>query len=711
MLANGMGRNYAELASGGLFLLAFAGSSIAAGASGSLSPEKHLPTDTFSATIPAGGRTLSEPETGSHRGPLAVRVSVANPSGEQRVMKRLGDILMNPAGGTEIVMGNSSVVRAMLEAGVRVVASYPGSPTPEIAEAIAALPAGHPLYFQFSVNEKVATEVAFGASLNGHLACAFFKSVGLNVAADSFVQLAHMELLGGLVIVLGDDPGANSSQNEQDNRHLARLAYTPIFEPAGPAEVYTMFKEAARLSVEQRMPIILRLTTHVCHAKERVSFAPWQRQPADDTPRFDPRNGPYIPITAAVFPMKRRALERLAAVADYGETAPLHRLDDHGNRRRGILTWGLPYLSALDALAPADDPPDVLKLGMVYPLPRRRIADFLRAHEEVKIIEELDDIVEREVKALAYDLGLTTRIRGKLDADDWMGEYSADKVAGILRKTWPDLLPEPVRRAGAPPAIGPRPPQMCPGCGHRSAFHAIKQALRPADISVADIGCHTLGFLEPYQVGQALLCMGHSNGTAAGLSLFNKTRRVVAFLGDSTFFHAGLPGIINAIFNGHTHTLIIMENGTTAMTGHQDHPGVGRNFNGPAPAISIRKVLEALGVTSIREVDTYQQATLRQAVEDALAEDQFSVVIARHPCMLKFTREARRKGRPLPAPVRVSEACNRRHVCVSQFACPSYQLAPDGSVWVQNDLCIGDGSCKQTCPSRAIVSTTAQKEA
>ncbi len=626
-------------------------------------------------------------------------------------MKRLGDILMNPAGGAEIVMGNSAVVRAMLEAGVRVVASYPGSPTPEIADAIAALPAGHPLYFEFSTNEKVATEVAFGASLNGHLACAFFKSVGLNVAADSFVQLGHMELLGGLVIVLGDDPGANSSQNEQDNRHLARLAYTPIFEPAGPSEVYTMFKEAARLSVEKRMPVILRLTTHVCHAKEQVTFAPWQPRPADDTPRFDPRNGPYIPIAAAVFPMKRRALARLAEVAEASEASALHRLDDHGNRRRGILTWGLPYLSTLDALEGAAESPDILKLGLVYPLPRRRIADFLRAHAEVKIIEELDDIVEREVKALAYDLGLTTRISGKLDAEDWMGEYSADKVAGVLRRTWPDLLPAAPPRSAVGQAIGARPPQMCPGCGHRSAFHAIKQALRPADISVADIGCHTLGFLEPYLVGQALLCMGHSNGTAAGLALFNRTRRVVAFLGDSTFFHAGLPGIINAVFNGHTHTLIIMENGTTAMTGHQDHPGVGRNFKGPAPAISIRKVLEALGVTSIREVDTYQQAALRQAVEAALAEEQFSVVIARHPCMLKFTREARRKGRPLPSPVRVGDACNRRYVCVGRFACPSYQLAPDGAVWVQRDLCIGDGSCKQTCPSDAIVSTAAQGEA
>jgi len=621
-------------------------------------------------------------------------------------MKRLGDILINPAGGAEIVMGNTAVVRAMLEAGVRVVASYPGSPTPEIAEAIASIPrATNPLYFQFSTNEKVATEVAFGASINGHLSCAFFKSVGLNVAADSFVQLGHMELIGGMVIVLGDDPGANSSQNEQDNRHIARLAYTPIFEPASPAEVYAMFKEAARLSTQRKMPIILRLTTHVCHAKEKVTFAPWQPAPPDNAPRFDAKNGPYIPITSAVFPMKRRALERLAGLEQYAEMTAFNVLADHGNRRRGILTWGLPYLSLLDVLEPAGEKPDILKLGLVYPWPKQLVGDFLRGHAEVKVLEELDDVVEREVKALAYDQGLKTKIIGKRDMEDWMGEYTADKVDTVLRKTWPDLLPALAPRTGFRPAVPGRPAQLCPGCGHRSAFHAIKQALRPADITVADIGCHTLGYLEPYEMGQMLLCMGHSSGTAAGLSLFNDSRRVVAFVGDSTFFHAGLPGLVNAVFNNHKFTLIVMENGTTAMTGHQDHPGVGKNFNGPTTRISIRAMLEAAGVKSIREVDTYRQDLLRQAVEEALAEDGFSVVIARHPCMLKFTRELRHKGRPLPPPVKIGPACKRRYVCISEFACPTYQLAPDGSVWVQDDLCIGDGSCKPTCPEGAIAAT------
>lgn len=248
-----------------------------------------------------------------------------------------------------------------------------------------------------------------------------------------------------------------------------------------------------------------------------------------------------------------------------------------------------------------------------------------------------------------------------------------------------------------------RPPQMCPGCGHRSAFQAIKQALAESDITVADIGCHTLGFQPPYQIGQLLMCMGASTGIGSGLSLFNTTRRVVVFLGDSTLFHAGLPGIINALFNRHNLTLIVMENGTTAMTGHQDHPGTGHNFNDPTGRIPIRRLLEGLGVEHLAEIDTYQQKQLTELLHEALAREGFSVVIARHPCMLKFTREQRRRKGFQPRRVDIDQSrCEQTHVCVSEFGCPSFTLQADGRVEVNPDLCIGDGSCRQTCPARAI---------
>ncbi len=625
-------------------------------------------------------------------------------------MKSMGEMLIRREAFSEIVMGNTALVRAMVEAGTRVVTSYPGSPTPEIAEAIGSIhPEKRPFYFEFSTNEKVATEIAFGAGVNGHLSTVFFKSVGLNVAADTFVQLSLMNIIGGMVVVLGDDPGANSSQNEQDNRHIAMMAYTPVFEPASPTEVYRFYKIAARLARDKAMPVVLRLTTHVCHAKERVHFDAYRPLPHDRTPRFDPANGPYIPIASAVFPMKRRALERLQAVADLADTSEWHETIDNGHSDLGILTAGLPFLSVMDVLqGDVLRKPDILKLGMVYPLPRKMVASFLKTHRRVHVIEELDPILETAVRAVAQEEDIPVRIVGKAQPEDWIGEYTPDKVHGILQTQWPEMFGKvlkPVMSSATPisPPLPARPPQLCPGCGHRSAFYAIGKAIQEKDITVADIGCHTLGFLPPYHIGQALLCMGASTGIASGLSLFQSERKVVAFLGDSTLFHAGLPGIINALFNRHRITLIVMENGTTAMTGHQDHAGSGRNFNESTDAVSIRRLLEAIGVQHIFETDTYQQSVLTDLVRKALDIDAFSVVIARHPCMLKFMREKRRKPGFQPMQVSIdATVCRKIHECVARFGCPSFLRETDGTVRIQTDLCIGDGSCVQSCPAGAI---------
>jgi indolepyruvate ferredoxin oxidoreductase alpha subunit len=619
-------------------------------------------------------------------------------------MKKMGSMLLTRSPFEEIVMGNTALVRAIVEAGTRVVTSYPGSPTPEIATAIHTIPEdSRPFYFEFSTNEKVATEVAYGAALNGHLATVFFKSVGLNVAADTFVQLSLMNIIGGMVIVLGDDPGANSSQNEQDNRHYAHMSYTPVLEPASPAEVYDFYKQAAALSVKQQMPVILRMTTHVCHAKEKVSFKAWEPAPLDPTPRFDPKNGPYIPLTVDVFPKKQRALENLAAVEAWAESAGINRMVDHGNIQRGVITMGLPFLSLMDVLENAENKPDILKLGVVYPIPKEKVAAFLVSHDEVKLLEELDPVLEQEIKALAFDRQLSVKIIGKTDPSQWLGEYTPDKVHAIISQTWPDLLPPAPVSWAKGPEVPARPAQMCPGCGHRSAFYAIKGILDLNDITVADIGCHTLGYLPPYQVGQLLMCMGASPGMGAGLRLFNDTRRVLAFLGDSTFFHAGLPGIVNAVFNDHDITLVLMENGTTAMTGHQDHAASGRNFNAVTDKIPLRQVLQGLGVKHIFEADTYQQTKLAEQVKQAMDTPGFTVVIARHPCMLKFTRERRKKPGFRAVQVAIDQAvCNQAHACVASFGCPTFTRSTSGRIAINADLCIGDGSCVQTCPTSAI---------
>jgi len=631
-------------------------------------------------------------------------------------MKDMGQMLLRKEAFSELVIGNTAIVRAMLEAGVRVATSYPGSPTPEIADAIKSIPAEkRPLYFEFSANEKVATELAFGAAINGHLSVVFFKSVGLNVAADSFVQLPLMDITGGMVIILGDDPGANSSQNEQDNRHYAMMSYCPLFEPSSPQEAYDMFKKATALARELRMAVILRLTTHICHGKEKVIFSAWNPGLADDTPRFDPDSNNYIPLAATIFPMKRRALERLSSIEARLTTLGFDDMVDNGNKARGIIVAGLPFASVMDALdnaAPGSALPDVLKLGAVYPFDRSRVRSFLASHTEVKVIEELDPILEFGIKALAYDEGLHCHIIGKRGIDETMGECTPGKARGILAATWPDLFDPILTAESSMPATSltpvceptARPPQMCPGCGHRSAFYAIKKALRPDDITVADIGCHTLGYLPPYNMGRVLLSMGHSVSTASGLSLFNDSRRVLCFLGDATFFHAGLPGIINAVHNNHRVLLVVMRNGTTAMTGHQEHPGTGKNFNSDAEMLTVEGVLAGLGVQNVRSIDTYKQKELSAMVSQALDEPGFKVIIASHPCMLKFTREARRKPGWSVRRVRIDqEKCDHNHECVEAFGCPTFQRADDGSVTASVDLCIGDGSCRQTCPVAAII--------
>lgn len=617
-------------------------------------------------------------------------------------MKDMGEMLLRTESFDEIVMGNTALVRAMVEAGTRVITSYPGSPTPEIADAIGSIPQDiRPFYFEFSTNEKVAMEVALGAGLNGHLSTVFFKSVGLNVAADTFVQLSLLNIPGGMIVVLGDDPGANSSQNEQDNRHFAYMSYTPFFEPSGPAEVYSYYKEAASLSRKYGKVIVLRLTTHVCHAKERVHFSARSEQTVDDTPCFAPGDEDYIPIAEAVFPMKEKALRQLGEVDKWVDSQKMHITVDNGSRR-GVITSGLVYLSLREVLHDAVSPADILKLAMVYPVPQKAILGFLKSHDEVIVLEELDDQLEKSIKSLAYDHQLNLRIHGKSGISDWLGEYTPDKVQQILHRIWPDMVESKTEGANIS-QVPSRPPQMCPGCGHRSAFHAISETLAENDITVGDIGCHTLGFLPPYKMGRILLCMGASLGVASGLSLFNTSRKVVAFLGDSTLFHAGLPGIINALFNDHNITLVIMENGTTAMTGHQHHPGSGRNFNDIAEAIPIRQLLEGLGVKTILETDTYKQEELRGLMRQAIADEHFSVVIAKHPCMLLFARDQRRKKGSNPFHVDIEQKeCEKINTCIAQFGCPSFIRHDNGSITVNDELCIGDGSCIQTCPKGAI---------
>ncbi len=628
-------------------------------------------------------------------------INVMNTDKETQ-MKKTGEILMGKDPFEEILMGNEAVVRAMIETGTKVVASYPGSPTPEIAAAILSIPEDlRPFYFEFSVNEKVATEVAFGAALNGNLSCAFFKSVGLNVALDSFIQLTLMNIIGGMVVVLGDDPGANSSQNEQDNRNVYKMSRVTVLEPASPKEAYEYYKHAAALAVKEQTVVVLRLTTHVCHARQKIRFRALKTAGPVRTD-FNRDNGPYIALTVMALDMKRNSIQKLKRAGQYIQQACLNReIKSENSRNKGIITSGLTFLSVLDVLELSSYQPDILKLGAVNPLDQEPVLSFLNTHDEVLVLEELDNLLELQIKSLAFDHGVKTKLRGKTEDEDFVGEYTPDKTRDKLAAVWPDMVtPAPVPPA-LPFPVPPRPAQMCPGCGHRSAFFAIKKALEKKDVTVADIGCHTLGYMQPYEMGEVLMCMGASTGMASGLSLFNEQKRVVAFLGDSTFFHAGLPGLINTVFNHHNITLIIMENGTTAMTGHQDHAG---------SVIPVENLLKGLGIDSITSCDTYNQPKLTQLVKASLDIKGISVVIAKHPCMLKFTRQKRKKPGFVQKHVDIDpKTCTQIHDCVERFGCPTFIRRPGGSVGINLDLCIGDGSCRQTCPQNAIAFAKEEK--
>ncbi|MBD3372979.1 MAG: indolepyruvate ferredoxin oxidoreductase [Candidatus Coatesbacteria bacterium] len=617
-----------------------------------------------------------------------------------------------PAGTRELMMGNHALVRAFCEAGVRVVTTYPGSPTPEIAAGLlAAKPEG--IYFEYSINEIVATEYAFGAALAGAPSCVFFKSVGLNVAADAFVQLPLYELPGGLVVIVGDDPSALSSQNEQDNRRYARLCYMPMLEPSNAVEAKEMFVYASRLAREHRTAIMLRLTTRIAHGSMEIEFGELPGEPVEAAGVPDKRQ---VPIAADAVAMKGLALQRLVDFARYVEEDRWnYRLKQEGEDAGfGIVCGGAAYGATRSALRLLGRGAEILKLGFSYPLPRKKLVEFCRDHDEVLVVEELDPVVEEELKVIAYEEGLSCRISGLgkyARAEDFSAQQAeldpgrlAALLGGRLGVEYPletlDLS------AGAPKRL----PQLCPGCGHRTAVYGTKMAVGRRGHAQADIGCHTMSYFPPYELGESLVCMGAGPTIAQGVKQVLPESKVTSFLGDSTFFHAGIEGVINAVWNNHDVTILLMDNQITAMTGHQPNPHSGRGPAGSRPEIEPRRILESIGVGHVEEVDAWRIDEVREAVKRGLEHAGPAVVVLRHPCMLYTTRQWKRE-RKMPPPYRVDqEKCALRKTCIKYFACPAFGF--DGErVRIDPELCIGCGCCAQVCPEGAIVQDTEYERA
>ena len=597
------------------------------------------------------------------------------------------------------LLGNEAIVRGALEGGVGFVAAYPGTPSSEIIDHFHQIGAEAGVHVEYSVNEKVAMETAAAAANCGVRSLCSMKHVGLNVAADAFMTLAYVGVKAGMVIVCADDPSLHSSQNEQDNRYYAQLARVPMLEPADAAEARTMTLEALRLSERHRIPCLLRTTTRVNHCRGVVPLG--DLPPIQTRGRFD-----KDPFNLVVVPMVGRKLrqallvksEQLEAEANL---SPLNFVTGEGPL--GVITSGVSTLHVLDAVKRLGlkDQIKILKLGFTYPAPKQLIASFLETSDRVLVVEELEPFLEQIVRATAQQYGIEVTIGGKgPDLIPLAFELDPTTVAAAMGR----FFDRPVARVKSPtvPPLPQRPPNLCAGCPHRATYYSVKKVFGDQVIYPTDIGCYTLGLLPPLNMADFLICMGSSVSTAGGFSQV-QDRPVVAFIGDSTFFHAGIPGLINAVMNDHRLLLVIVDNGTTAMTGHQPNPGVELGPQGKfPPKVNIEQVVRGCGVKTVRTVNPLQVKKTQQVLEElhgAMAEPGVSVLISKSPCPL-FERRMLKKPKKLVFQV-VEENCDGCRRCITELGCTAFTWEPDGSgggaIRIDENLCNACSVCSQIC--------------
>ena len=602
-------------------------------------------------------------------------------------------------GETLLLLGNEAIARAAVEAGVDIATTYPGTPSSEIGLVLDDVAQDAGLRFQYAVNEKVAMEVAGAAAVSGLKALVFMKHVGLNVAADALMTLAYTGVRGAMVVVTADDPGCHSSQNEQDNRLLGRFANLPILEPSTPQECLDMTRFAFEFSAFLELPVIVRTTTRVAHARGAVSVGETLK-PAGRT-KFRREPARFVMLPANAREGHKRVLQKMRLAEGIAESTPFNRVEElHGPGDTGIVTSGPAYTYVVEY---RDDlAGQLFKVGLSNPLPRTKLTAFLRSVKRVVVVEELEPFLEDAIRALANEFAIPVEVYGKAQGLlPRTGELDPDAVAealvrvGLLQARSVQRL-----RETKPPKIPARPPTLCPGCGHRGAAYAARQASRRHDVVFpVDIGCYSLVEFPPTNAGDVLLCMGSSIGTGAGLAAVTD-QKVIAFIGDSTFYHAGIPALIHAVHQAATMTVCILDNGTTAMTGHQPHVGIA----GPGhPAVDMEALVRACGVASVETIDAYDVKELTKAFRRSLDREGVSVIIARHECRLLELRNLKKAG-TLPSPYMVvAEECTKCGFCIDAFACPALVRLADESVVIDPILCNGCGVCADVCPPKAIV--------
>ncbi len=605
-------------------------------------------------------------------------------------------LLRGARGERHLLLGNEAIVRGALEAGVHMVSCYPGTPSSEVADTFLRLGGEGRYRLEYSINEKVALEVAAGGALGGAMSLVSMKHVGLNVAADPLFTSAYIGLPGGLVGLSADDPGCHSSQNEQDNRYYARFASLPCFEPVSAQEAKEMTREAFRLARELQQPVMLRTTTRVSHMRGPVDF--------DDLPAPQPKLefkrdfGRFVPVPAVA--LRRHAvldanMEKARQIAESSrfntEKEPVG-----GQTRLGVIASGVARNYLADALASGgwEERVRVLELGMTWPLPADLISAFLQKCDGVLVLEEGADLLEQSVRALAQKRGLAVRIEGKDATLTGRGEYSTTLALRRLA-AWLDC-PCPAKPARPVDTNLPgRPPNLCPGCSHRAVYYAARQVFGDDAVYSSDIGCYTLGLLPPLRTADFLVCMGSSISAGSGFARASD-KPVVGFIGDSTFFHSGMTGLANAVFNQHNLLLVILDNGTTAMTGHQPNPGMVQQMLGDMSAhMDMEAVVRGLGVTQCARVRAFNLKAVTKALEEMKDKAGVRVIIAEEPCAL-YARRRLRKAQPQVAQVAQQGAEALR--CLERLACPAFYRQGD-KLAVDETLCSGCMVCLQIAPT------------
>ncbi|MDR1158381.1 MAG: indolepyruvate ferredoxin oxidoreductase subunit alpha [Oscillospiraceae bacterium] len=568
-----------------------------------------------------------------------------------------------------MMLGNQAVARGLWEAGCRFVSSYPGTPSTEITEYVSEYPE---VYAEWAPNEKVAVEAAVGASVAGARAFSGMKHVGLNVAADPIFTAAYTGVSAGLVVAVADDQGMHSSQNEQDSRHYARAAKLPMLEPSDSAECLDFARRAFDLSEAHDTPVLLRLSTRVSHSQSRVT--PSERQERERRP-YQKDAGKYVMVPAAARVRHAAVETRLTALTEVAETSAFNTVERH-DKRIGVVAAGIAYQTAREALG---EKASYFKLGMIWPLPEASLRAFAAEVDTLFVIEELDDFIETHCRKL----GLA--VQGKALFSP-LGEYTAEQVRAVILGT--------EAPAQTPAAIPGRPPVLCPGCPHRGLFHVLHKMKLTV---TGDIGCYTLGASPPLSAIDLCICMGASVSSLHGFVQVRPEMagQTVAVIGDSTFFHSGITGLINMVYNKSHGTVLILDNAITGMTGHQQNPATGLTLQGvPTHKLDIEALCRAVGVGRVRVLDPHDLAEMEAALREELAAPEPSVIVARRPCVL-LPYVKRETPLAIDGP-----NCRGCRACMN-IGCPA--IRTDGRVMtIDRSLCVGCGLCARLCRFGAI---------